>query len=209
MNVEAILKQLAGNGCDPVRRRRSYSWGDRETCRGLLAAVFRAVDRTVRRFEFLPEYEAVADWMADTQGRGLLLYGDCGRGKSTIITGVVPVLLFQATGAVVRAVHSEQLTQPCAASWPGMGAAARNIDYLCATRFPIIDEAGIEPEINDYGARYEGFCRVLNAAEQRVSPVFVSTNLTPEQLAVRYDRRTVDRLVRLTKAIEFRGRSYR
>ena len=125
------------------------------TCKRLFVEIFKTVDKTAINFEFLPEYEAIIDWMTNTRGMGLLLTGDCGRGKSTILTGVIPVLLYQATGLVVRPIHSEQFEQTCAASWPNAGKDPRNIDYLCNTYFPIIDEIGIEPLINDYGEKYE------------------------------------------------------
>ena len=197
MDIQAIIAQMKNSGHDPVRSRRVYSWGDRNTCQRLFIEIFQSVDKTATNFEFLPEYNAIIDWMTNTRGMGLLLTGDCGRGKSTILTGVVPVLLYQATGLVVRPVHSNAGKEP------------KNIDYLCNTYFPIIDEIGIEPLINDFGEKYEGFNRVLNIAEQRLKPVFVSTNLTPEQMLARYDVRTIDRLVRLSKMVKFEGKSYR
>ena len=106
-------------------------------------------------------------------------------------------------------IFVDSTQRPCAASWPNAGKEPKNIDYLCNTYFPIIDEIGIEPLINDFGEKYEGFNRVLNIAEQRLKPVFVSTNLTPEQMLARYDVRTIDRLVRLSKMVKFEGRSYR
>jgi DNA replication protein DnaC len=45
--------------------------------------------------------------------------------------------------------------------------------------------------------------------QKRLKPVFVSTNLTPEQMLARYDVRTIDRLVRLSKMVKFEGKSYR
>lgn len=209
MDIQSIIAQMKNSGHDPVRSRMVYSWGDRNTCQRLFIEIFQSVDKTATNFEFLPEYNAIIDWMTNTRGMGLLLTGDCGRGKSTILTGVVPVLLYQATGLVVRPVHSEQFERPCAASWPNAGKEPKNIDYLCNTYFPIIDEIGIEPLINDFGEKYEGFNRVLNIAEQRLKPVFVSTNLTPEQMLARYDVRTIDRLVRLSKMVKFEGKSYR
>ena len=209
MDVQSIISQIKNGGHNPVRSRRVYSWGDRNTCKQLFEDIFRSVDKTVTRFEFLPEYEAIIDWMTNTRGMGLLLTGDCGRGKSTILTGVIPVLIYQATGLVVRPIHSEQFDKPCDASWPNAGEKPKNIDYLCNTYFPIIDEVGVEPQMNNYGEKYEGFNRILNEAEQKLKPVFVSTNLSPEEMLSRYDVRTVDRLVRLSRTVKFEGKSYR
>ena len=92
MDIQAIIAQMKNSGHDPVRSRRVYSWGDRNTCQRLFIEIFQSVDKTATNFEFLPEYNAIIDWMTNTRGMGLLLTGDCGRGKSTILTGVVPVL---------------------------------------------------------------------------------------------------------------------
>ncbi len=209
MDIQSVIAQMKNDGHNPVRSRKAYSWGDKETCRNLFIEIFQSVDQTVGGFEFLPEYEAIVDWMTDTRGMGLLLTGDCGRGKSTILTGVIPILLYQKINMTVRPIHSEQFEQGCKATWPTAPKEPKNIDFLCATYFPIIDEIGIEPLINDYGEKYEGFNRILNIAEQRLKPVFVSTNLSPEQMLKRYDVRTIDRLVRLSKMVEFKGKSLR
>lgn len=68
---------------------------------------------------------------------------------------------------------------------------------------------GVEPLINDYGERYEGFNRIVNAAERRLRSLFLATNLSKEQLLRRYGERTFDRLIRLCRAVEFRGESLR
>ena len=41
---------------------------------------------------WLPEYEEVARWLADNQGKGLLCIGNCGRGKTVITRDVLPLL---------------------------------------------------------------------------------------------------------------------
>ena len=47
--------------------------------------------------EWLPEYEEVARWLSDNQGKGLLCIGNCGRGKTVITRDVLP-LLFKPLG---------------------------------------------------------------------------------------------------------------
>ena len=39
--------------------------------------------------QWLPEYDQVAEWLADNHGKGLMCIGDCGRGK-TVITREYP-----------------------------------------------------------------------------------------------------------------------
>ncbi|WP_288236999.1 hypothetical protein [uncultured Alistipes sp.] len=148
--------------------------------------------------------------MTDTRGRGLLLMGDCGRGKSIIVTGVVPVLLAMK-GRHAVPVHADDFSKsyPFAASTAGCDPKMTNLDYLAWTHFPIIDELGVESMINDYGEKFEGFNRVINAAERYLRPLFISTNLTKEELLGRYGERTFDRLSHLCLIVKFKGESLR
>jgi DNA replication protein DnaC len=63
--------------------------------------------------------------------------------------------------------------------------------------------------INDYGERFEGFNLILNAAERYHRPIFISTNLTEEQIYERYGDRTMDRLTHLCRTVHFSGDSLR
>ena len=51
-------------------------------CDALFRTLFRRLDATIATYHHLPEYDEVIDWMYDTRGVGLLLIGDCGRGKA-------------------------------------------------------------------------------------------------------------------------------
>ena len=208
--LASIIDRLSADKRLVVRCAESLSWGDSERCGTLFREIFCRVDRTVLRYRPLPEYAPVIEWMTATDGRGLLLWGDCGRGKSTILTGVIPVLLAMK-GFHSCPIHADELTKPYrfAASTAGYDPASNNLDFLTRMPFPIIDEVGVEPVINDYGERYEGFNRIVNAAERYLRPLFLATNLSREQLLRRYGERTFDRLTRLCRAVEFRGESLR
>ena len=83
------------------------------------------------------------------------------------------------------------------------------LDHLLSSGFPLIDELGVEPMMNNYGEKSEGFNQVLNVAERYHRPVFISTNLSPEQIYERYGDRTMDRLTHLCRAVHFSGESLR
>ena len=68
MDIQSIIAQMKNSGHDPVRSRRVYSWGDRNTCQRLFIEIFQSVDKTATNFEFLPEYNAIIDWMTNTRG---------------------------------------------------------------------------------------------------------------------------------------------
>lgn len=208
--IATLIDRLSDQKRIVVRQPHNLSWGNKDYCEGLFCEVFRLVDQSIHRYQHLPEYTEVIDWMTSTAGHGLLLYGDCGRGKSIILTGVVPVLLaLQSFHS--QPIHADDFQKPYdfAATTAGYDPKMSNLDYLTRSACPIIDELGVEPLINDYGEKYEGFNRIVNAAERYLRPLFISTNLTEEQLLQRYGERTFDRLTRLCRVVEFRGESLR
>ena len=156
---------------------------------------FKAVDLSVETYTHLPEYDHVIDWMTDSKGKGLLLTGDCGRGKSIILTGVIPALMFQLFKKVLNNYRACEIVEKC--------------DLISRQWAISIDDVGIEPTIKDYGENIEGFNSIVDAAEARIAPLFISTNLTSSEILERYGERTFDRLFRLCKVIKFNGESFR
>ena len=75
--------------------------------------------------------------------------------------------------------------------------------------FIAIDELGTEEKETNYGEPYEPFCKVIDEAENYLKPLFITTNLTTEQILDRYDERTLDRIIRLCKIVKFEGGSFR
>ena len=45
-----------------------------------------------RELIWRPEYKKVAEWLTNTRGRGLFMYGNCGLGKSILGRYVIPAL---------------------------------------------------------------------------------------------------------------------
>ena len=192
-----------------LRERWCWSWGNHEECDRLFRYIFREVDRTFDEYEHLPEYDEIIDWMTNTDDKGLMLMGDCGRGKSVILNGVLPVL-FRMKNRVLQPVHAQNFSAEVPNQRLAWGErAATYLDRLLTNGYPAIDELGIEPMMNDYGEKREGFNQVLNAAERYHRPVFVTTNLTEVQILDRYGERTMDRLAHLCRTIHFEGESLR
>lgn len=190
-----------------VRNATALSWGGFEQCKELFINVFISVDKTVSEFKYLPEYNEIITWMTNTDGKGLLLRGAKGRGKSTILTGVLPVI-FKLKGLILKSIQATDI------GIEEYNPASRtiyfpNLEYAKKVRFPAIDELGIEPQVNDFGEKYEGFNQIIDKAEQQIKPLFISTNLEAEQILKRYDSRTLDRLGRLCKTVVFKGDSLR
>ena len=205
---DIIDKMIDENQID-YRKRWRWSWGNRKQCDKLFREIFREVDNTFDIYEHLPEYDEIIEWMSNTNDKGLMLMGDCGRGKSVILNYVIPVL-FRIKDRIVMSVHAQDMSKQIPINPRATIHIHRSyMDYLLDTAYPIIDELGIEPMINDYGEKFEGFNLVLNAAERYHRPIFISTNLTVEQIYERYGDRTMDRLTHLCRTVHFKGDSLR
>lgn len=195
-NFETVLATLKNYHKVNVKREPSrLSFGNEEECRALFEKAFLYSDRSVSKFVFLPEYAKVVEWMVDNKGKGLLLMGHVGRGKTVISTGVIPSLFFYRFRKVVHPEAAEDMP----------------IKLNEILKYPLlsIDDLGTEPIANDFGVKFESFSRLINDAEAKLKLTFISTNLTSEELYDRYGERSVDRINRLCKVIKFEGDSLR
>jgi DNA replication protein DnaC len=204
---DAITQLQEYQKLNVVRQPTAFSWGGFEQCKELFTQIFIEVDKTVKEFEYLPEYDEIVQWMTNTEGKGLLLRGTKGRGKSTILTCVLPVL-FIMKNLVLKPVPANDIGVK-EYSEINRSVWFPNLEYLKKTRFPAIDELGLEPQVNEFGEKFEGFNMIIDSAEQKIKPIFITTNLEPEQLLKRYESRTLDRLGRLCKTVVFNGDSLR
>lgn len=144
---------------------------------------------------WLPEYSEVSAWLDDNQGRGLFLYGDCGRGKSLIVRFAIPMILRYALRMVVNVYDAPSLLQ--------------NVDSAMAQRNIAIDDMGTESMLVDYGNKRDVVSEIFDAAEKTGKLLIVSTNLRKDQLIDRYGERIFERVISTTKRIEFTGKSLR
>ncbi len=169
-----------------------YKLGEREEIKEMFIKSFEYYDRTVEKYEHLPAYDEIIDWMVDTKGRGLMLMGECGLGKSTILNFVIPAIFRTRTNKILRSVPAKEL-----------GAVDRN-----KAPFIIIDDLGTESIKNDYGTKIDAVADAISYAEDSSKTLLITTNLTPQALKERYDERTLDRL-RKCKVVIIKGKSFR
>lgn len=187
--------ELLGHGVKVVREPNRFSFGNREECRKLFEELFVTVDKSVDKFQNLPEYEMIMQWMMDTKGTGLAFVGDCGRGKSTILTGVIPMLYYMKERKILRPFQAFEIPD--------------KVKDIMGRWAIVIDEVGTEVQCNEWGEKYEGFNRIMDHAEANLKQVFISTNLTKDQIITRYGTRTWERMNRLCRVVKFKGDSLR
>lgn len=142
-----------------------------------------------------PNYRPVVDWMADNQGRGLLLAGECGLGKSLIGMRILPLLINAYCHKIVSCYRAQDLnTKP---------------DEILARHIIYIDDVGTENMSNIYGNKRMPFMELCDVAEQKGKLLIITTNYDASHLADKYGERTVDRLRAITKYVPFVGKSLR
>ena len=169
-----------------------YKLGTKEELKEMFNKAFKYYDRTIDKYEHLPAYDEIIDWMVDTRGRGLMLMGECGLGKSTILNYVIPAIFRTKTNKVLRSVPAKELA-----------AVEKNV-----APFIIIDDLGTESIKNDYGTKIDAVADAISYAEDSSKTLLITTNLSPKSLKERYDERTLDRL-RKCKVVIIKGKSFR
>ena len=169
-----------------------FKLGEKEEIKDMFIKAFKHYDRTIDVYEHLPTYDLIIDWLCDNKGRGLMLMGKCGLGKSTILNYVIPAIFRTKTNKVLRSIPAKEI-----------GAIEKN-DSL----FIIIDDLGTESIKNDYGTKIDGVSDAISYAEDASKTLLITTNLDGDALKLRYDKRTVDRL-RKCKVVVIKGKSFR
>ena len=172
--------------------KNRYRLGTKEELKEMFVKAFIYYDRTIDEYNHKTEYDNIIDWMVDTKGRGLMLMGDCGTGKSTILNYVIPAIFRTITNKILRSVSAKEL-----------GAVEIN-----KSPFIIIDDLGTESIKNDYGTKIDAVADAISYAEDSSKTLLVTTNLTPKALDDRYSDRTLDRL-RKCKVVVIKGKSFR
>ncbi|MDH6309322.1 DNA replication protein DnaC [Dysgonomonas sp. PFB1-18] len=148
-----------------------------------------------REMKWLPEYAHIAGWLTDNKGRGLFLFGNCGRGKSLLCRYVLPAILLGYCQRVVSVFDTNEMNS--------------RIDYVLTRHIICIDDVGTEEVSNVYGNRRQAFAEVIDAAEKQNKLLIVSTNLTVGEVRKRYGDRVLDRIKSTTQRVLFEGESLR
>ena len=169
-----------------------FKLGTKAELKEMFVKAFKHYDRTIDTYTHLPAYDEIIDWLVDTKGRGLMLMGECGLGKSTILNYVIPAIFRTKTNKSLKSISAKDL-----------GIIEKSI-----TTFIIIDDLGTESIKNDYGTKIDAVADAISYAEDSSKTLLITTNLSGKSLKERYDERTLDRL-RKCKVVVIKGESFR
>ena len=152
-------------------------------------------------------YDGIAGWLTDNKGRGLLVCGAPGLGKSLICQKILPVILGNG-GRPISSVNAKELHD--------------RIEDLKRERIVIIDDLGKEPR-KHYGDIDNSFYELCNNAERTGQLLIITTNLSttpmppthpnahlyPDSIMDRYGQDVISRLKATTVVVEFLGSDMR
>lgn len=148
-----------------------------------------------KKMEWLKPYEEVADWLSDNKGRGLLLYGNIGQGKTVLSRLAIPAILLKTLRKVVTVYNVDQMNA--------------KLEEVKTKRIISLDDIGTDSTLNNFGNKREAFAEIMDNAEKTGQIVIISTNLGKEGLIKRYGDRVFDRILATTKRVVFKGESLR
>ena len=140
-------------------------------------------------------YRPIVEWMTDNKGKGLLITGSCGLGKTLIAKHILPLLIRDSCRRVINIFTAQELNT--------------KIDEILKLHTIYIDDIGTESVSKIYGNVRCTFSELCDAAEQRGKLLMITTNLTASELEEKYGERTLDRLRAITKFVAFSGASLR
>lgn len=192
-NFEAIYEDMKAHGMKlPYDRVRIRLKGANEALREGMDYILRQQGRETI---WLPEYERVSNWLSDNEGRGLMLMGGCGLGKTILGMYVLPGLILHSTRLVTRCYTAQEMNE--------------RPDEVVAKRIVSLDDVGTEEISIKYGERRNVFAEVMDNAEKKGNLVIATTNLNGDGLRQRYGDRVIDRIRSTMRVIPLNGNSMR
>ena len=186
INYENVLQDLRGIGFCPIPEKVQICIPNAKD------VLWRGIQYfTGGNAQWLPEYDEVAAWLAGNQGRGLLCYGNCGRGKTLLCGKIIPIAINFFCRKITAVKDAQQMN--------------KEVDALKKEHLLCIDDIGTEQELVKYGERRMAFCEIADEAEKKGHLLLLTTNLSLNEISVKYGERMIDRLRAVTKPVLFSG----
>lgn len=189
IDFKRTIESLKETGFNPIPNLVNIAIPDAKD------VLWRGLNYFTEKAEWLSEYDEVVSWLSGNNGRGLLCYGNCGRGKSLICWKIIPLILNHYCRKIVSCYDAQQMNA--------------DINAVKAKHIIYIDDVGTENMSVKYGEKRLAFCEIVDEAEKKGKLLIITTNLSLDEISQKYGERTMDRLVAITSRVKFKGESLR
>lgn len=173
---------------DMVRRTFDISGTPDLGIQGAGQKLYECAMACLKDFRWEHDYDQLTGWMERPDGRGVLISGGPGTGKTFLAT-IFATLAYMYHGALFTIATAQEMND--------------RAEELRRDRFLMIDDIGVEDVRNNYGNRSYVLSELVDVAERKGSILVLTTNLDASQIAAKYGHRTFDRLHTLVRPISF------
>ena len=185
-----------------------------ETFQLLLCAIEGEVFKRRMQFKVTDslkkQISLVADCLTKESNKfGLILYGLCGNGKTTLIKAIQQLMIQlrikddYGREILMELMDARTLTETCKRK-------PKKWEDLCYREMLAIDDVGIEQvEVIDYGNVLSPLIDLIMKRYDRRLFTIISTNLKPEEIRTRYTDRIADRLNEMMVKIIYENDTFR
>ncbi len=168
-----------------------------ENARGKINYFFqRFLAEEYKVFQDHKEYDKVAEWLEDTKGKGLFLYGKCGTGKTMLARKIIPSI-FKEKNKWFNIYEAYEMKDKF-----------KEILALSCHNF-VLDDIGVEGTLNDFNKEEKFLPKIMDSVEKNGKLIIITTNLDGDDFLEKYGERTWERLKATTKPILFNFESMR
>ena len=165
----------------------------------LKMAMERFLERDGVKAVWRPEYDEVGEWLENNDGKGLLMIGNCGTGKTFLGMYAIPFAICAMTRMPDKKI----------VSCYDMYEMNSNVDEIKKKRYVYLDDVGTESLLVEFGNKRAVFAEIMDNAEKRGNLIIASTNLDGEGIRRRYGDRVMERIRTTMRVVPFNGKSLR
>ncbi len=145
---------------------------------------------------------SAANWLTSDAKVGLLLCGNVGNGKTTLMQSII-TLMALVCPRIVKRVTAIELSEIARAS-------PQEFKEIKSYPFLAIDDVGVEPDsVKSWGNEISPFVEVIYQRYDKQLFTIATTNLNSEDLGRRYGVRVADRFTEMFDLVGFTNKSYR
>ena len=153
---------------------------------------------------------AVAKLLCDESKFGIMLCGNCGNGKTTMMYAIRNLVNYLSRMGAIAIGN----TRPELEVMDAMSIVKRTKDdelmNIATKQMLGIDDLGNEPaEVMNYGNVVNPLAELLEIRYKRQLYTIVTTNLIPKQIREKYGARVADRLNEMFGVVIFKNSTYR